>query len=186
MVDEIKGLFREDPLGAGGIEQNPQPLDQNEYDAIRYSPSPDATNFFITEQYFENRKGRDRFNFVSSGSLASSPHLDVARVVGYRLIITKIKIFRRLAGVGGDTKIDINKYDTTTATYKSLWNDSSNQPSINFSTGDNYIHSVPGDSPLPDQLILLEDDILSIELDTVETGAPKDLVVEIFGDIVIV
>lgn len=49
MPDEVKGLFVEDALPDGGTSQNPQPLNQSEYDAIRNAVAPSATNPFATE-----------------------------------------------------------------------------------------------------------------------------------------
>jgi len=48
MADEIKGLFTEDALTDGGIEQTPHLVDQDEYDAIRNASSPSGANPFKT------------------------------------------------------------------------------------------------------------------------------------------
>lgn len=48
MADEIKGLFTEDPILSGGINQAPQPVDQDEYNAIRNAVGPSAANPFAT------------------------------------------------------------------------------------------------------------------------------------------
>lgn len=110
----------------------------------------------------------ETIRFKVSGTLPPAPHpkLDVAWIARRACTITGATLYRRNAGNGGSTVIDVNLNGT------SIFG-ANPKPTVTAAGGDNQINV----KTVFDTSSVAQNDMIECDLDSKETGAPKDLAV---------
>ena len=108
--------------------------------------------------------------FKVTGKLIVIQGVDVANIFDTSFVITGIWLYRKTAGVSGSTIVDIHKNGTT------IYTTQANRPTIAYNDADHKV-----DATLPDVVAVNAGDVLTMDIDQVETGSPEDLVVVIEG-----
>jgi hypothetical protein len=85
--------------------------------------------------------------------------------------ITSVRLYRKTAGTGGSTIVDLNINGST------MFTTQGNRPTITAASGNNQASS----GTLPDNITVNSGDVLSMDIDAVETGTPIDCVLIIEG-----
>lgn len=113
--------------------------------------------------------GTDRgtFSWVLNGKVIATEGLDGVRIPASAGTITAVWIWRETAGTGGSTTVDVNKNGTT------IFTTQSNRPVVTAAGGDNQ----KDQSGTINVTSFSAGDLLSIDIDTVETGNPQDIIV---------
>lgn len=103
-------------------------------------------------------------DWVANGPYRADDSVDGAWVVPTDCAISKIKVWRGVAGRAGTTILDVKRNGS------SLYSTPANRPTIAYSDGDDFALSCI----LPDVLTLAENDKITIDTLTKETGSPRD------------
>lgn len=112
---------------------------------------------------------RETFRFVGDGNIITMTNLDGTWIAPRACTIKRISLFRRSAGSGGSTTVDVNKQGVTVFTTQA------NRPSIAFGAGNNVVNAHTD----MDVTAVAQDDRIDIDVDAAETGSAKDLSVVI-------
>jgi len=112
---------------------------------------------------FQNR-------WTANGWFRVDTDVDGAFISDTDFDITGVWIWRGTAGSSSSTIVDINKNGTT------MYTTQGNRPTIAFDDGDNKV-----DCTLPDVTSISAGDVITIDIDQVEAGNPKDLIIMIEG-----
>ena len=117
---------------------------------------------------------RNTLEFIVTGTLSAVNYIDNARPIHYNSVIEGITVLRMTAGDGGSMVIDINKNDVNNDP-TTLYLTAANQPTIANTDGDRFVLK----AALPDTRYLAAGDWISVDVDSVETGTPAGLVVQV-------
>jgi hypothetical protein len=108
--------------------------------------------------------------WMANGSYLVGTDVDGAFISDSGFTITGVWLYRGTAGSASSTIVDIHKNGTT------LYTTQANRPTIAFNDADKKV-----DCTLPDVVAILAGDIITMDIDTKETGSPKDLMIIIQG-----
>jgi hypothetical protein len=106
----------------------------------------------------------------ANGSYIVDTVVDGGVIAPTDFTISAVWLYRLTPGSAGSTTIDLNKNGTT------MYTTQANRPSIAFDDADSKIQAT-----LPDITSVVAGDILSIDIDVVESGSPGNLVLVIKG-----
>lgn len=97
--------------------------------------------------------------------------LDGAWIVPRNCTITSVRLWRKTAGTGGQTIVDINRRHVATAsgTETTLYVTQANRPTLAYNDADGEVSAV-----LPDITALIAGDVVTIDCDEKDTGSPLD------------
>jgi hypothetical protein len=104
-------------------------------------------------------------NWKVNGKPAVATNVDGAWIAPRSGTITRITLFRRTAGGGGSTVVDVNKNGTT------LYTTQANRPTVTAAGGANQIDATTDF----DVTTFVQDDRFDLDIDTVESGNPQDI-----------
>lgn len=128
--------------------------------------APTASDSFVTRQYYEDNLPPQRYMFRADGILRTITDLDATVTIAGT--ISSIRAFRQDAGTGSSTIIDIHKNGTT------IFTTQGNRPEFLQSAGDDVTVTAT-----PDVTSLVDGDILTLDIDQVETGNAQNIWVEV-------
>jgi len=112
--------------------------------------------------------GYDTFQFAIYGKLSVATKCGgVAWIAPRAGTFTRITLYRRTAGSGGSTVVDVNKNDTT------LYTTQANRPTVTQASGNDQIDATTDF----DVTSFTQNDRIEMDLDTVESGNSMDLTV---------
>lgn len=107
----------------------------------------------------------DTYRFTGLGTIVTTTKIDGAYIAPRAGTITRITLYRRTAGSAGTTIVDINKNGTTVFTTQA------NRPQAAFGDGNDYVDAHTD----MDVTAVAQGDRIEVDVDSAETGAPKDL-----------
>ena len=108
--------------------------------------------------------------FMGNGYYRLDTEMDGAWISDTGFTITGIWLWRGDAGTSGSTILDLNKNGTT------MYSTQANRPTIAFNDADNKV-----DCTLPDILTVSAGDIITVDIDQVESGDPQNVMLVIEG-----
>ena len=112
--------------------------------------------------------------FKVTGLITAVTYIDGIRPIPHDAIIEGITVSRGTAGAGGSTVIDI-MYPDAGNNPVTLYTTAGNRPTIANTAGDRKVLK----AKLPDILKLLSGKWISVDVTSVEAGAPADLIVDV-------
>jgi hypothetical protein len=104
-------------------------------------------------------------NWKVNGKPAVATNVDGAWIAPRDGTITRVTLFRRTAGGGGSTVVDVNKNGTT------IYTTQANRPTVTAAGGNDQIDATTDF----DVTSFAQDDQFDLDIDTVETGNPQDV-----------
>lgn len=114
--------------------------------------------------------GKFQHRWVANGPFRIGTDVDGAYISDTGFTISGVWIYRTNAGTSGSTILDLNKNGTT------MYTTQGNRPTIAFNDGDKKV-----DCTLPDVTSVSAGDILTIDIDSIEGGKPRDIILVIEG-----
>jgi len=115
-------------------------------------------------------KTKRTFQWRANGPYQVDTEVDGGVVIPTALTITAVWLYRETAGSASSTIVDLNANGTT------LYSTQANRPTIQFDHGSNKVQAT-----LPDTTAVAAGDILTIDVDQIETGTPENLVLIVEG-----
>jgi len=109
------------------------------------------------------------FTWLANGPYEVDSKVDGARVMPTSGTISSVILWRDVAGTSGSTVLDLNINGGTAYTTQG------NRPSISFDDADHRVNCA-----LPDLTALGQYDILTIDIDQIESGDPQNLTLIIY------
>jgi hypothetical protein len=109
----------------------------------------------------------ESMRFVVNGKPTATTEIDGAWIAPRAGTFTRITLYRRIAGGGGSTIVDVNKNDTT------LYTTQGNRPTVTAAGGADQIDATTDF----DVTTFAQDDRIEVDVDQVETGNPQDVTV---------
>lgn len=114
--------------------------------------------------------GKFQNRWTANGPFRVGTEVDGAYISDTGFTISGVWIYRSVAGTSGSTIIDLNKNGTT------MYTTQGNRPTIAFNDGDKKV-----DCTLPDITSVSAGDVLTIDIDQIEDGKPRDIILVIEG-----
>ena len=111
----------------------------------------------------------ESMRFVGQGVIAVTPGLDGAWIAPRACTITRVTLYRRTAGSGGSTTVDVNLQGVT------IFTTQANRPSVLNTDGANALAVRTN----MDVTAVAQNERIEVDVDTAETGAARDLTVVI-------
>lgn len=108
--------------------------------------------------------------WTANGPYQTDTEVDGAYISDSAFSVTGIWMWRGVSGTAGSTIVDINKNGVT------MYTTQENRPNIAFNDADKKI-----DATLPDIVEIAQGDIITLDIDIIDTGSPKDLIVQMEG-----
>ena len=115
-------------------------------------------------------KTRQQFEWHANGPYIIDTAVDGAIAVPTAMTLSAVWLTRSSAGAAGSTTVDLNLNGTT------MYTTQANRPTIAFNDADNKVQAT-----LPDVVIITAGDVLTLDIDAVETGSPAGLTLTIEG-----
>jgi phage-related tail fiber protein len=112
-----------------------------------------------------NAQSSETFRFTGTGVIVATVGLDGAWIAPKACTITRVTLWRRTAGSGGSTTVDVNKNGTT------IFTTQANRPSVLNTDGANAIAVRTN----MDVTGVAQNDRIEVDVDTAETGSARDL-----------
>lgn len=114
--------------------------------------------------------GKLQHRWAANGPYRVGTDVDGAYISDTGFTITGVWIYRTVAGTASSTILDLNKNGTT------MYSTQGNRPTIAFNDGDKKV-----DCTLPDITSVAAGDVLTIDIDQIESGKPRDIILVIEG-----
>lgn len=114
--------------------------------------------------------GKFQNRFVANGPYRIDSSVDGGYISPTGFTISGIYLYRTTAGTSSSTILDLNKNGTT------MYTTQANRPTIAFNDGDNKVSCA-----LPDVTAISAGDVITIDIDQIEGGTPKDVMLIIEG-----
>jgi len=114
--------------------------------------------------------GVRRFRFTANGYYTVDTEVDGSWISDVDFTVTAIWVWRETAGSAGSTILDVNKNGTT------MYTTQGNRPTIEYDDADNTV-----DCTLPDVVAVTAGDIITVDIDEVESGVPQNVILIIEG-----
>lgn len=108
--------------------------------------------------------------WAGNGPFRVGTTVDGAWIPNTAFVITSVWIWHGTAGTSSSTILDLNKNGTT------MYTTQANRPTINFADADGKVQAT-----LPDVTSIAAGDIITIDIDQVEGGTPRDVILVIQG-----
>lgn len=108
--------------------------------------------------------------WMANGPYQVGSEVDGAYISSSAFTINGIYLWRGIAGATGSTVLDIHKNGTT------LYTTQVNRPTIQYNDADRKVQST-----LPDVTSVTIGDTITLDIDNIETGNPKDLMIVMQG-----
>lgn len=109
--------------------------------------------------------------FKANGPFRVGSWVDCGFVSPFNFDISQVWMFRSTSGTAGSTVADLNLNGTT------MYTTQSNRPTILFDDADLKVQATN-----PDVVAVSGGDVLTFDIDNVESGTPKDLSITIYGE----
>jgi hypothetical protein len=99
-----------------------------------------------------------------NGKPLVATNVDGAWIAPFSGKILRVTLYRRTAGTGGSTTVDVNKNGTT------IYTTPANRPTVTAAGGNDQLSTTT-----PDVTTFAQNDRIQIDIDAIETGNPQDL-----------